>query len=80
MSQRIKKIKKKNLKQGKKKVWFDKLWLSCIIIIIIIIIIIQIVFELTKIENFMDKNLNEFYFLFVSNKLIFILQVPVLYF
>ena len=66
---------KKNLKQGKKKVWFDKLWFSCIIIIII-----QIVFELTKIENFMDKNLNEFYFLFFSNKLIFILQVPVLYF
>ena len=74
-----KKNLKKNLKQGKKKVWFDKLWFSCIIIIIIIIII-QIVFELTKIENFMDKNLNEFYFLFVSNKLIFILQVPVLYF
>ena len=69
-----KKNLKKNLKQGKKKVWFDKLWFSCIIIII------QIVFELTKIENFMDKNLNEFYFLFFSNKIIFILQVPVLYF
>ena len=74
-----KKNLKKNFKTRKKKVWFDKLWFSCIIIIIIIIII-QIVFELTKIENFMDKNLNEFYFLFVSNKLIFILQVPVLYF
>ena len=77
MSQRIKKLKlkKKTKTKRKKKVWFDKLWFSCIIIIII-----QIVFELTKIENFMDKNLNEFYFLFVSNKLIFILQVPVLYF
>ena len=76
MSQRIKKLKlkKKTKTKRKKKVWFDKLWFSCIIIII------QIVFELTKIENFMDKNLNEFYFLFVSNKLIFILQVPILYF
>ena len=48
---------------------------------IIIIIIIQIAIGQTKIENFMDNNLNNFFFLsFVSNKPIFILLVVILYF
>ena len=42
-------------------------------------IIIQGVVGQTKINNFMDKNLNDF-FSFVSNKIIFILLVAILYF
>ena len=45
----------------------------------IIIIIIIIMVGQTKIENFMDYNLNDFFFSLVSNKLIFILLVYVLY-
>ena len=41
--------------------------------------IIQVVIGQTKIENFMDNNLNDF-FLFVSNKIIIILLETTLYF
>ena len=44
-----------------------------------IIIIIIIMVGQTKIENFMDYNLNDLFFSLVSNKLIFILSVYVLY-
>ena len=48
---------------------------------LLLLLLLLLVVGQTKIENFMDNNLNDFFFFsFVSNKIIFILFVAILYF